>query len=389
MACRVTARRAPPCSRRDGAAAAEPPRPPAVAPERREAGHREPAQAAQRRGPAATAEGSATPHRATRRPRRAPRNERLRPLHPAADRDLAAGRRRAARRRARLLLAAGLVAAAGRFPDHPGDDAAARAPTPTPWPRWSPRRWSASSARSRRSPRMTSSSSFGISQITLQFDLDRDIDAAAQDVQAAINAAGSTLPRNLPYPPTYAKVNPADAPIVTLALTSRHHVAARAHRPRRHADGAAPERGGRRRARLDRRAASARPCASRPTWRGSPPTASRWRTCAPRSPPPTSPAPRARSTARTSPTPSPPTTRSPPPTPTARSSSPTATARRCCSATSPRSIDGLENDQGRRLVQGQAGRHLDIHRQPGANIIETVERIQPELPRLRAPCRAA
>ena len=67
---------------------------------------------------------------------------------------------------------------------------------------------------------MTSSSSYGISQITLQFKLNRDIDAAAQDVQSAINAAGSTLPRNLPYPPTYAKVNPADAPIVTLALTS-------------------------------------------------------------------------------------------------------------------------------------------------------------------------
>src|SRR5690242_14916785 len=67
---------------------------------------------------------------------------------------------------------------------------------------------------------MTSSSSYGISQITLQFDLNRDIDGAAQDVQAAINAAGSTLPRNLPYPPTYSKVNPADAPIMTLALTS-------------------------------------------------------------------------------------------------------------------------------------------------------------------------
>jgi multidrug efflux pump len=67
---------------------------------------------------------------------------------------------------------------------------------------------------------MTSSSSYGISQITLQFNLTRDIDAAAQDVQAAMNAAGSTLPRNLPYPPTYAKLNPADAPILTLALTS-------------------------------------------------------------------------------------------------------------------------------------------------------------------------
>ncbi|HEY6259255.1 MAG TPA: efflux RND transporter permease subunit [Xanthobacteraceae bacterium] len=67
---------------------------------------------------------------------------------------------------------------------------------------------------------LTSSSSFGISQITLQFDLSRDIDSAAQDVQAGINAAASTLPRTLPYPPVYSKVNPADAPIVTLALTS-------------------------------------------------------------------------------------------------------------------------------------------------------------------------
>src|SRR6516162_4759770 len=67
---------------------------------------------------------------------------------------------------------------------------------------------------------MTSSSSFGISQITLQFELSRDIDAAAQDIQAAINASAATLPRNLPYPPVYSKVNPADAPMVTLAITS-------------------------------------------------------------------------------------------------------------------------------------------------------------------------
>src|SRR5215212_11936500 len=67
---------------------------------------------------------------------------------------------------------------------------------------------------------MTSSSSFGISQITLQFDLGRDIDAAAQDVQAAINAANSVLPRGMPYPPTYSKVNPASAPVITMALTS-------------------------------------------------------------------------------------------------------------------------------------------------------------------------
>ena len=67
---------------------------------------------------------------------------------------------------------------------------------------------------------MSSQSSFGLSQITLQFEIDRDIDSAAQDVQSAINAAGSTLPRNLPYPPVYQKVNPADAPILTLAISS-------------------------------------------------------------------------------------------------------------------------------------------------------------------------
>src|SRR5215468_7112571 len=67
---------------------------------------------------------------------------------------------------------------------------------------------------------MRSTSSFGVSQISLQFDLNRDIDGATQDVQAAINAAAGILPRTLPYPPTYAKVNPADAPVMTLALTS-------------------------------------------------------------------------------------------------------------------------------------------------------------------------
>src|SRR6195256_3967710 len=67
---------------------------------------------------------------------------------------------------------------------------------------------------------ITSTSSFGVSQISLQFDLNRDIDGATQDVQAAINAAAGILPRTLPYPPTYAKVNPADAPVLTLALTS-------------------------------------------------------------------------------------------------------------------------------------------------------------------------
>src|ERR1035441_2364412 len=67
---------------------------------------------------------------------------------------------------------------------------------------------------------MTSSSSLGSTSITLQFDLNRNIDAAARDVQAAINAARGYLPANLPNNPTYRKVNPADSPIVLLALTS-------------------------------------------------------------------------------------------------------------------------------------------------------------------------
>ena len=67
---------------------------------------------------------------------------------------------------------------------------------------------------------MTSISVLGSSQITLQFDLDRNIDAAAGDVQAAINAAGGQLPRNLPSAPTYRKLNPSEAPILILAVNS-------------------------------------------------------------------------------------------------------------------------------------------------------------------------
>ena len=66
---------------------------------------------------------------------------------------------------------------------------------------------------------MTSTSTFGASLITLQFDLEQNIDVAEQQVQAAINAGGTFLPTDLPNPPIYSKVNPADAPILTLALT--------------------------------------------------------------------------------------------------------------------------------------------------------------------------
>jgi hydrophobic/amphiphilic exporter-1 (mainly G- bacteria), HAE1 family len=67
---------------------------------------------------------------------------------------------------------------------------------------------------------MTSTSVLGSTAITIQFDLDRNIDAAANDVQAAINAASGQLPKNLPSPPTYRKVNPTDSPILLLGATS-------------------------------------------------------------------------------------------------------------------------------------------------------------------------
>ena len=68
---------------------------------------------------------------------------------------------------------------------------------------------------------MTSTSSFGSSLITLQFNLDLNIDVAEQEVQAEINSASNLLPKDLPNPPVYSKINPADAPILTLALTSQ------------------------------------------------------------------------------------------------------------------------------------------------------------------------
>ncbi len=67
---------------------------------------------------------------------------------------------------------------------------------------------------------MNSTSAYGSSVVTLQFDLDLDIDVAEQEVQAAINAASTYLPKDLPNPPIYSKTNPADAPVLTMALTS-------------------------------------------------------------------------------------------------------------------------------------------------------------------------
>src|SRR5690349_23143134 len=70
---------------------------------------------------------------------------------------------------------------------------------------------------------MTSSSSLGNARVTLQFELGRDINGAAREVQAAIQAARSQLPSSLPNNPTYRKVNPADAPVMILAMTSERY----------------------------------------------------------------------------------------------------------------------------------------------------------------------
>jgi hydrophobic/amphiphilic exporter-1 (mainly G- bacteria), HAE1 family len=78
---------------------------------------------------------------------------------------------------------------------------------------------------------ITSTSSLGSTAIVIQFSLDRDIDGAANDVQAAINAASGQLPKNLPSPPTYRKVNPADSPILLLGATYGRDPACAADQP--------------------------------------------------------------------------------------------------------------------------------------------------------------
>ena len=114
---------------------------------------------------------------------------------------------------------------------------------------------------------MSSTSAAGVSIITLQFNLGLTLDVAEQEVQAAINAGNSLLPADLPAPPVYAKVNPADAPVLTLAITSDSDAAAPTCRT-------SSTRGWRRRSARSRAsassrspAASARRCASRPTRR--------------------------------------------------------------------------------------------------------------------------
>ena len=113
-----------------------------------------------------------------------------------------------------------VAAAAGGLPGHLGERLAARAPARTRWRRAWRRLWSARSAPSPASTRSVNSSQ-GSTRIWVQFDLGKDINAAAREVQAAINASRSLLPSAMPGMPTYRKINPSQAPIMILALTSK------------------------------------------------------------------------------------------------------------------------------------------------------------------------
>ncbi len=142
---------------------------------------------------------------------------------------------------------------------------------------------------------MTSQSTLGSTRITLQFGLDRDIDGAARDVQAAIVAARADLPTSLRQNPSYHKVNPADAPIMVLAMTSLrpHGGPALRHRLQRPAAAPVPTAGRRRGRRFG--LGACRRFGSRSIRQRSSATGSASRTSAPRSPRPTPTARRARS----------------------------------------------------------------------------------------------
>ncbi len=160
---------------------------------------------------------------------------------------------------------------------------------------------------------MTSASSAGASVITLQFDLSLTLDVAEQEVQAAINAAGNLLPSDLPTPPVYAKVNPADAPILTLAITSSTLPLTIDRRSGRDAARAKNLPAAGRRPRQHQRRPAGRRSACASIRARSPPMASTSTICAPRSAMSTSTRRKAVSTGRRNPRPSTPTTRSPTP----------------------------------------------------------------------------
>ena len=132
----------------------------------------------------------------------------------------------------RVPAAAGERPAERGFPDDPGLRHAARAPAPRRWPPSVATPLEKEFSTIAGIDSMTSSSTLGSTPITLQFDLSRDIDAAAQDVQAAISRAARQPAAGHAHPAVLRKVNPADQPILYLALTSPDAAAVRAGRVR-------------------------------------------------------------------------------------------------------------------------------------------------------------
>ena len=286
----------------------------------------------------------------------------------------------------RLSVPAAVRAAAGRLPDDPGADAlsgrepggdepdgdrAARAPV---------RPDAGTDAHE-------STSAAGVSIVTLQFGLGLTLDVAEQEVQAAINAGGSLLPADLPAPPVYAKVNPADAPVLTLAVTSdtlpltevRNLVNTRLAQKISQVAGVGlvTLSGGQRpavRIQADTRGAgvdtgSASTAAHRDHRR------------------PTRTAPRAASTGRRAPTRSTPTTSShrrrlqepDRRLPQRRAGAPERRRRH---------RRGRREREARRVGEhGEPAIILDVQRQPGANVIATVDAIKAQLPDCRRRCR--
>src|SRR4030088_2929972 len=146
-------------------------------------------------------------------------HEYIRALHSPAGRNVAADDGAGGRRHRGLSASAGGAAATGRFPDRPGCRAASGGKSRN----HGGNRGAAAGAPVRadfRPHRHDIHEQLGSTSIVLQFDLDRNVDAAAQDVQAAITAANRQLPTDLPSPPIYRKVNPADSPILVIAAYS-------------------------------------------------------------------------------------------------------------------------------------------------------------------------
>ncbi len=236
---------------------------------------------------------------------------------------------------------------------------------------------------------MSSASSGGASVITLQFSLELPLDVAEQEVQAAINAAGTFLPADLPQPPIYNKVNPADTPIVTLARHVAHDAAARDPVSRRHAarDQDLPAAG--RRARQHQRRAA--PGGAHP---GQSEGARRVQPVARRS---------AHRDRQRQLEPGEGQLRRPDARVDDRRQRPASLGRRiqvddrrlpqrragAPRPTSPTSIDGAENTRLAAWANESAAVIVNIQRQPGANVIEVVDRIKRLLPQLSASLPAA